>query len=342
MTTGDARRIATRSNLEERVRPSAKRNDYYKAHAKDVRRLVLPHRRAFKAVRCPACDLDNRDVHFVKKGFTFRKCSSCQTVYISPRPPRKILDTFYQNAECIRMFSALMKDVEKERTRLFFKPRVKRVLTELRKHHSLTGKLLEIGCGIGTFLEIIRDATCYECYGLDPDAYALAVASGKGLTTFCSTVEDFDPRGHQFDVVLNFETIEHVFSPLAFLEKINVMLPPGGLLVFTTPNYQGFDVLMLGRHYKNVYGPNHLNYFNAGTIGRLLERAGFETVSVQTPGILDVSIARNQLTEVPRFNNNGFINHLLFEAPDEVRDAFQKFLQENRLSSNMFVIARKV
>jgi 2-polyprenyl-3-methyl-5-hydroxy-6-metoxy-1,4-benzoquinol methylase len=48
------------------------------------------------------------------------------------------------------------------------------------------------------------------------------------------------------DVVISFETIEHIVDYHQFMQEIKRVLKPGGILVLSTPNY-------LGEIYKNVY-----------------------------------------------------------------------------------------
>jgi hypothetical protein len=141
--------------------------------------------------------------------------------------------------------------------------------------------------------------------------------------------------------VLNFETIEHVFSPYEFLTKINSVLNLDGHIVFSTPNYHGFDMMVLGKYYKNISAPTHLNYFNVDTIDRLMKRSGFKVVKKMTPGILDMEIVRKQVREGIAPEISPFIQHLVFEVNNEIQQKFQEFLSDNCLSGNMLIFAKK-
>jgi 2-polyprenyl-3-methyl-5-hydroxy-6-metoxy-1,4-benzoquinol methylase len=72
----------------------------------------------------------------------------------------------------------------------------------------------------------------------------------------------------QADVIASFETIEHLFDPAGFLHACHRLLRPGGLLVLTCPNGQGFDVLVLGDRSDTV-DAEHLNYFNPPSFRRM-------------------------------------------------------------------------
>jgi hypothetical protein len=100
-------------------------------------------------------------------------------------------------------------------------------------------------------------------------------------------------------------------------------------------------MMVLGKFYKNISAPTHLNYFNVDTIDRLMERSGFNVVKKMTPGILDVEIVRKQVREGITPEICPFIQHLVFNVNGEIQQNFQKFLSENCLSGNMLIFARK-
>lgn len=74
--------------------------------------------------------------------------------------------------------------------------------------HSITGlSVLDVGCGTGGFLRAAQAAGARECYGLDPDPEACAIAGGV-----CGRAEsmDFDRR---FDLVYSYSVLEHCQQP---------------------------------------------------------------------------------------------------------------------------------
>src|SRR5437867_11739365 len=104
----------------------------------------------------------------------------------------------------------------------------------------------------------------------------------RGLEVMETPVEQlkFD-SDELFDVAVNFEVIDHLFSPASFLEGMADVLRPGGLLVLTCPNGKGFDVEALGA-LSNTVDHEHLNYFQPASLSGLLERCGFETIESVT------------------------------------------------------------
>jgi SAM-dependent methyltransferase len=81
------------------------------------------------------------------------------------------------------------------------------------------------------------------------------------------------------DVIVMVNVLEHVTEPTVLLQRIHGVLPADGLLCVTVPN----DFSVLQRAFLKVKGylpwfvclPDHLNYFDFGTLRRVLERARF-------------------------------------------------------------------
>jgi SAM-dependent methyltransferase len=143
------------------------------------------------------------------------------------------------------------------------------------------------------------------------------------------------------DVVTSFETIEHLFDPRVFVRACARVVAPGGLLVLTCPNGKGFEVDVLGPVADTV-DTEHLNYFNPDSLRRLVSCAGFKVLEVTTPGVLDADIVRNKVL-AGKFDvsDQPFLQIVLLERWAELGGLFQDFLREHRLSSHMWLVARR-
>ena len=110
--------------------------------------------------------------------------------------------------------------------------------------------------------------------------------------------------------------IEHLFWPKDFLIVCNKILIRGGLLILTTPNIKGFDLMVLNKLSDNVGGPNHLNYFHAKSLKRLLKNSGFEMIELLTPGKLDAELVRKKILSGDLdVSNNPFIDDKIQVMP---------------------------
>jgi hypothetical protein len=147
--------------------------------------------------------------------------------------------------------------------------------------------------------------------------------------------------GETVNVIANFEVIEHLFSPRDFLLQCAALLDTGGLLMITCPNGKGFDIATL-RENSGAVDAEHITLFNPDSLAHLMERCGFEVIERQTPGQLDAELVRKQaLSGVLDLTDQPFLRHVLIDAWEEKGQAFQQFLVEQRLSSNMLLVGRK-
>ena len=315
-----------------------------KAYKNDIKRL---HARLgeFVHANCPACGADDATFRFEKYRCRFLACRSCATLYMSPRPSPAVMNDYYSNSENYAIWNRyIFPKSEASRREKICRPNLEKIVAECRQRGMERPQLFEIGPGFGTFAALAKETNYFgKVMVIERTPEMIDACRSKGLEVIDSSLEDVGAEYAAFaDVAACFEVIEHVFAPFDFLLGINRLLKPGGLFVFTCPNGQGFDTMMLEAASPSV-DTEHVNLFNTESIALLLERTAFRILSVQTPGRLDVELVRRAML-AGEFNvdNQPFWRKLLVEDFDALGGAFQKFLAENNLSGNMRVVAQKI
>ena len=102
--------------------------------------------------------------------------------------------------------------------------------------------LLDIGCGLGAFLERsrIRHPT-WSLNGTDIDQKAVAATEARvpGVVVTRAPADRLSHPNGSFDIVTAWDVIEHVeaLSDVAF--SIKAMLKPHGIFLFVVPVYDG-------------------------------------------------------------------------------------------------------
>jgi len=100
--------------------------------------------------------------------------------------------------------------------------------------------ILDVACGTGYGSAMMLEAGAKSVCGVDIDAFAVAKAETlygrKGLSYFRCNAEKLDLPDRSFDVVVSFETIEHLQNPTLYLKEIHRVLRPGGLFLCSTPD----------------------------------------------------------------------------------------------------------
>lgn len=325
------------------------RSDEYKdlqsaAYKNDLQRL---HARLdeFVYVTCPACANDDAKFRFEKYRCRFVECRSCATLYMSPRPSPDVMNDYYSNSENYAIWNKyIFPKSEASRREKICRPNLDKIIAECRQQNMVHPRLIEIGPGFGTFSALANAAHYFEKVTVIERTPSMVEACrNKGLDVIDSSLEDIGPEHISVaDIAACFEVIEHIFEPVDFLSGVNRLLKPDGLFVFTCPNGQGFDTMMLEAASPAV-DTEHVNLFNPNSIALLLARAGFKILSVETTGRLDVEIVRRAVL-VGEFNvdHQPFWRKLLVDDFDALGSDFQQLLADHNMSGNMRIIAQKI
>jgi SAM-dependent methyltransferase len=137
------------------------------------------------------------------------------------------------------------------------------------------GRLLDVGCGAGFFLEAAR-ARGYEVAGVDLSPVPARYAREQyGLDVTIGSLYDYPAPDGSFDIVTIFQTIEHDPDIPRLCRRLHGLLRPGGLLMVTTPAADGFVARVMGRRWFGYRNVEHVSFFTRPSLRRALEDAGF-------------------------------------------------------------------
>jgi len=157
-----------------------------------------------------------------------------------------------------------------------------RHLAQISHFWTSRGRLLEIGCAYGFFLdEARRDFD--DVVGVDVAAAIVARARSRfGIEAHAGEFLELPFDNGSFDVVCLWDTIEHLTRPDLFLDKACRLLRPGGRLFLTTGDISSRNARLRGVWWRQIHPPSHLHYFSRDSIARLLARTGFEVLGFET------------------------------------------------------------
>lgn len=325
----------------ENIRPKILVQKEKKFRKRDNEHIVN-QKKSFMEILCPACE--SRPYHklFKKNGFNFVICKKCGTVYVNPRPSPEMLENYYTNSESIKYWNDNIFPVSEDARRsLIFIPRAQKIAELCRKYNIMTEILVDVGAGFGTFCEEMKKLDVFnKVIAIEPSHDLAETCRSKGLQVIENTIEKV--KFENANVITNFELVEHLFWPKDFLIACNNALSAEGLLILTTPNIKGFDMLVLGKLSENISAPSHINYFNPSSLSLLLNNCGFETIEILTPGKLDVELVREKILNGKLdVSSRPFLKYILIDCPETVGEAFQCFLSEHKLSSHLWIVAKK-
>ncbi|RYG03286.1 MAG: glycosyltransferase, partial [Chitinophagaceae bacterium] len=172
----------------------------------------------------------------------------------------------------------------------------------LHRYHSVLAlvkdkKVLDIACGEG-YGSALMTAHAKEVIGIDINSECIVYAAGRynttnypNLTFLEGNVEHIALPDASVDVVISFETIEHVgeAAQVRFIEEVKRVLTPGGILVVSTPDKENYTERY---EHQNDFHEHELtrDEFRSLLSSRFKEveffEQGFEIISAISPGVL--------------------------------------------------------
>ncbi len=220
-------------------------------------------------VSCYLCGADQPQPYYYENGYSYYRCYSCGLLSLSPQPAVDDLHDHYQ--EYLPLSNQEIDDWGFEMA-----PVIESSADFLDQNFPEPGRLLDIGCGYGFFLEAMAKRG-WQVEGVELSKPAAEIARSKNIGNIYScAVEEMGDIG-LFDVVTMFYVIEHVADPLQTLQNVAKLLKPGGVLVLRYPNTSPLLKFSgnLARKLKLMQAPSHLYDFSGDSMELLLDKAGF-------------------------------------------------------------------
>ncbi len=255
------------------------------------------------ANKCPICSHEGRPA-FTSKDllmgvpgeFHYSECPACGAVFQTPTPGPEQIASFYPEG-----YAQYKPDLAKEKGLL--EKAVLRAaygykhlesplpdwlgkLASLFLYKSSTtytknGRLLDIGCGAGKYLQSMRGIG-WNAEGVEFNSGAVQTCRNFGLSVFQGELHEASFPDNSFDVVTARHVIEHIPDPGSFVEEIFRILKPGGLLILRTPNSRALGRSWFGTNWFANEVPRHLTLFSPENLRILAERAGFQCIQTKT------------------------------------------------------------
>ncbi len=230
---------------------------------------------------------------FTGKNVTIVQCEKCGLFYVGDRISAiQLLDAYVQGDNFVSYFK------EKEGWDAVF---LKDIACQLSAYfeHRAGLKLLDIGCGTGTFLKIAQEIG-FDAVGIEPNKKAAEYAADKNhVTALQGTLDDYDFSPETFDAVSLIQTLEHLPDPLKTLSDIRMVLKKGGAVFIEVPNFSNIFFLasrLFGiRDRSMTIDPAHVWYFTVKSLKKLVKAAGLEIISVDAgfnKALLDMSTSK--------------------------------------------------
>jgi SAM-dependent methyltransferase len=144
------------------------------------------------------------------------------------------------------------------------------------------GALLDVGCGAGRYLDLMRRFGWDRVVGVDISETAADNARQLGLEAYAGELSSVCFPERTFDAVSLSHTLEHVADPEALLREIRRIAKPGARVAIVVPNARSLCARLFRPYWVGWEAPRHLVNFSPGALAHAIERAGLELESLTT------------------------------------------------------------
>lgn len=297
-----------------------------------------------------------------KEKYKVIECDTCGFKHLDPIPSYSELLEFYQKEyyKLIQMggrapeIRKQMGELEKAKCELEWLSHTlySEILHVLEDNiHKKPKCLLDVGCGAGNFLKFMINAG-WDVIGIEPSEDGGQVAMNSDTTIYNISLEEFSVKHpnfkSKFDAINLTNVLEHVPDPIDFLKHAKELLDvDAGIICIRVPN--DFNELQIHARKKLnkdlwwVAIPDHINYFNAKSLQKLVESLGFEVfyTSADFPMELFLLMGDNYI-ENPEVGSHCHKKRVNFELslPEDLRLKIYQNLANMGIGRDTMIFAK--
>ncbi len=192
------------------------------------------------------------------------KCKNCGLVFANPRPKRDSLTQFYFSGEDEKYI-----EQQKERSKTFQK------VMKFIETFQPCGRILDIGCGAGFLLSVAKEKG-WQVKGIELNQFFTNFAvSELKVDAINDMAENVELKPNLFDVIVIWDTLEHVLNPYEILSKAHSWLKKGGYIFINFPNINSIFARVFRRKWWFIESM-HLYYFSPDIINKYFNKIGFK------------------------------------------------------------------
>ena len=235
---------------------------------------------------CRLCGAPGHTQIAVSKGDTkLVKCKACGVGFVDPPPSPAFVATHFKehyiNDE-LRL-EQVYGELRKEALTL--------IAAEVQRRRD-GGKILDVGCAGGYFLDRYFRSTRWQKFGVEPSRYAVRRALERNIQTYEGEVLSVDLPPQCFDVITVAGVLPYFRDPRQELHILRRALKPDGLLLLELP----LGATQVWRHTttlgritgggtRSIFDSPHLFFYDSPSLRFLLRETGFcEEAVLPSPG----------------------------------------------------------
>jgi 2-polyprenyl-3-methyl-5-hydroxy-6-metoxy-1,4-benzoquinol methylase len=203
-------------------------------------------------------------------------CLRCRIGAIVPFPSAEVLSRLYASNSYRSDDGTRFNVVLESFVRYFTAGKARKI----RRFQKSRGSLLDIGCGRGLFLDIMKKHG-WQVTGVEFNEETASYAKkAYGIDVITQQAMSALPD-ESYDVITLYHVLEHMQDPVAVLNTCVRLLKKHGLLVIAVPNLSSLQAVLGKANWFHLDIPFHLHHFTLAGLRRLLLKNTLELVRVQ-------------------------------------------------------------
>jgi len=237
-------------------------------------------------MKCNFCDAEDNEIIFGFARFeeiNVLNCKNCGLVFLENEKTKEESELFYK-----REYRKVNGLPEKSAEEMFNDPVIrqdcKNRMEWIRERYGNIDRkrILEIGSSSGYFLDTLSSFGA-EVIGVELTTDYADYAKSLGFTIHTSPLEIMGFK-NEFDLVVSFHTLEHVFDSMSVLQAVRVSLRSGGVFMGEVPNQDDWRIKIFDNYVvkRFHYDSFHSYYFSPKTLTNYLSKCGFTEMKLET------------------------------------------------------------
>jgi len=259
-------------------------DDYFDSVEKELRGLprengVVVNSEIVIDTDCAVCAEKSYKQVLCKYGFMYVECTSCSHVYVRNRLRDEKILSDYRSGNDLEKITHKIEQTDKlqEYTNNLYN----KYLSLFADLGVSNGKLLDIGCGAGNFVDYCVKKSPYDVYAneINEDMYpGLREIVGDNLVS--GSIEDQEFAGEGFDIITLWGVLEHLIDPISVLTQTKNILNDGGYIFALIPNINSRAYKLLGARTPTLNPKVHIQMFTENSFELMCDKAGVKVVKL--------------------------------------------------------------
>lgn len=248
--------------------------------------MHVPTPEQFETVACYSCGgssarplvVAEEDLTGKPGRFQFVVCQDCGLAYQKPRLKLEFIGAYYDDE-----YIAHRKKTDWGALTPLYEwamgkhDRDKLALVNRFVHLTPASRVLDVGCGAGTFLARVQAASGASVSGVDfKDLTHLPAVARIDFHLGLFYEQPF--RGERFDLITMWHFLEHDYDPTRTLRHARDLLAPAGRLIIEVPRLDSVSYRLFKERWPGLQAPQHTALYSRKTLLSMVTQAGLEIV----------------------------------------------------------------